>query len=168
MPTAPHPATLSPDALLAQCEVRRLRRSGPGGQHRNKVETAVALVHKPTGVRAEANEQRSQARNQAKALHRLRVRLALEVRAEPNVAASPLWRVRTERGPLRVNPDHEDFPSLLAEAIDQLAGSAWDDRRTAERLGVSRSALLRLLRSEPTALRMLNTQRELAGLPPLV
>ena len=36
-----HPAALPFDALLKECEVRRLRRSGPGGQHRNKVETAV-------------------------------------------------------------------------------------------------------------------------------
>ena len=58
--------------MIAECNVRRLRRSGPGGQHRNKVETAVSLHHLPTGVSAEASERRSQAQNHAMALFRLR------------------------------------------------------------------------------------------------
>ncbi len=75
-----HPATASPQQLWAECEVRSLRRSGRGGQHRNKVETAISLHHLPTGVRAEASERRSQAQNRSQALFRLRVNLALEVR----------------------------------------------------------------------------------------
>ena len=91
-----HPAAGSPEHLLAQCDVRRLRRSGPGGQHRNKVETAVSLRHLPTGVRAEASERRSQAQNQAVALFRLRVNLALEVRRPcgPDCVPSALWQSR--------------------------------------------------------------------------
>ena len=69
-----HPACLPIDELLAQCDVRHERRSGPGGQHRNKVATAVVLTHRPTGVRAEANERRSQAENHAEAVRRLRLR----------------------------------------------------------------------------------------------
>ena len=59
------------EQLLAECDVRASRRSGPGGQHRNKVETAISLHHLPTGVRAEASERRSQAQNQTQALFRL-------------------------------------------------------------------------------------------------
>ena len=91
-----HPAADSPEQLLAHCDVRRLRRSGPGGQHRNKVETAVSLHHLPTGVRAEASERRSQAQNQSVALFRLRVNLALEVRRPcgPDNVPSLLWQSR--------------------------------------------------------------------------
>src|SRR4051794_13878872 len=72
-----HPACVPTAALLLQCEVRRQRRSGPGGQHRNKVETAVVLVHGPTGIRGEASERRSQTQNLKVAVQRLRVKLAI-------------------------------------------------------------------------------------------
>ena len=72
-----HPAALPDDDLLSICNETRTRRGGPGGQHRNKVETAVVLQHRPTGLNAEANERRSQADNRRVALQRLRLRLAI-------------------------------------------------------------------------------------------
>jgi protein subunit release factor B len=67
---------LPDDELLAQCEMQAHRAGGPGGQHRNKAETAVRLVHRPTGVVAEGKDQRSRAQNLAAALGRLREKLA--------------------------------------------------------------------------------------------
>lgn len=67
---------LSDEALLAQCEVQAHRASGPGGQHRNKAETAVRLVHAPSGVTAEGKDERSRAQNLRIALGRLREKLA--------------------------------------------------------------------------------------------
>jgi ribosome-associated protein len=61
--------------LLAQCEVQAHRAGGPGGQHRNKAETAVRIVHRPTGVAAEGKDQRSRAQNLTAALGRLREKL---------------------------------------------------------------------------------------------
>src|SRR3989442_8957319 len=75
-----HPAGLDPEALNAECEFRATRRSGPGGQNRNKVETAVILTHRPTGIRAEASERRTQGENRRAARFRLRIELALTVR----------------------------------------------------------------------------------------
>jgi peptide chain release factor 1 len=66
---------LDDDALLAQCEVQAHRASGPGGQHRNKAETAVRLVHLPTGVTVEGKDERSRTSNLRIALQRLRDRL---------------------------------------------------------------------------------------------
>lgn len=158
-----HYAALSPEELLRQCTVRRTRRSGPGGQHRNKVETAVVLVHDPTGVVAEANERRSQAENRQMALFRLRVNLALEVRC-PSVAPSPAWQSRCRGGRIAINPRHDEFPTLLAEALDCLADSRDDVPRAAERLGCTPTQLVKLLKEEPRAVAALNSRRAAAGL----
>jgi protein subunit release factor B len=67
---------LDDDVLLAQCEVQAHRASGPGGQHRNKAETAIRLVHLPSGVTAEGKDERSRTQNLRIALQRLREKLA--------------------------------------------------------------------------------------------
>ena len=59
------------EKLARACLFEFHRASGPGGQHRNKVETAVRVLHVPTGVRARASERRSQAQNRSEALRRL-------------------------------------------------------------------------------------------------
>ena len=66
---------LDDDTLLAQCEVQAHRASGPGGQHRNKTETAIRLVHTPSGITAEGKDQRSRTQNLRAALGRLREKL---------------------------------------------------------------------------------------------
>jgi len=70
-----------PDAaLLAECEESFFVGGGPGGQHRNKTESAVRLVHPATGVTVTATERRSQPQNRSAALARLRARLELLAR----------------------------------------------------------------------------------------
>jgi hypothetical protein len=134
------------------------------------VETAVVITHTPTGVRAEASERRSQAANLAKATFRLRVELALQVRSPSEVAApspSDLWIRRAAGRRITVNPEHEDFPALLAEALDVLAGCDWSPADAGEFLGVSSSQVVKLLKLEPKAAMLLNVERQARGLPPL-
>jgi hypothetical protein len=164
-PQMSHPASWSVDRLLAQCSVARTRRSGPGGQHRNKVETAVVITHRPTGVRAEASEQRSQAANLARATFRLRVKLALCVRTLPEAAPTSLWSQRVAGRRMTVNPLHASFPALLAEALDVLAVKDWAPAAAGEFLGVSGSQIMKLLKLEPEALMLLNRERRKLGLP---
>jgi protein subunit release factor B len=82
--------SLPAPALLAECEVSVFIGGGPGGQHRNKTESAVRLVHLPTGITVTATERRSQLRNRDAALERLRERLApLAVRPKPRRPTRP-------------------------------------------------------------------------------
>ncbi len=164
-----HPAALEPEALLRICSERRARRSGPGGQHRNKVETAVVLKHEPTGIEAEANERRSQAENRQVALFRLRVRLAVEFRTvrSPESVPSDLWKSRCSAGRVSVNPTHPDFPAILAEALDVLAMCEFDHSIAATSLSCTGSQLVKLLKDERSAFERLNQERVTRGMPRL-
>lgn len=164
--TSRHPADLAGDVLVAQCETRRTRRSGPGGQNRNKVETAVVLLHRPTGVGAEANERRSQAENLRVALFRLRVNLALGVRRPlgPDAVPSALWTSRCRQGRIVVNPGHDDFPALLAEALDFAAAWGHDLKGASDALGCTTSQLVKFLKTEPRAFHSVNVARRELGL----
>ncbi|HID77894.1 MAG TPA: peptide chain release factor-like protein [Planctomycetaceae bacterium] len=164
-----HPVLLRDEELAQQCEMEFLRRSGPGGQHRNKVETAVRLRHRPTGVEAEASERRTQAANRRVAMERLRVNLALEVRLPrpPTAPPSPLWQSHCPRGRIRISRRHAEFPALLAEALDVVAAADIDLRLAAQRLGTTPSQLVKLFRKEPRALALVNRWRLRRGLSPL-
>ncbi len=107
------------DALLAECRVETFRSGGPGGQHQNVTESGVRLVHLPTGVRASSRTERSQHRNRALALERLRTKLeALHRKAKPRVKTKvprvqkarrrEAKRKRGEKKRLRKRPDVED------------------------------------------------------------
>lgn len=163
---ASHPSALPVEKLLSDCDIRFTRRSGPGGQHRNKVETAVMLLHRPTQVSAEASERRSQAENRQEAVFRLRLRLAIEKRlavASP-FHASTLWSSRCRQGKVAVNPRHEDFPALLAEALDVIAGCGSDVKAAADCLACTPSQLTKFLKLESRAIGAVNQARERQGL----
>lgn len=166
MSAALHPACLSWDELRARCQETRTRRSGPGGQHRNKVETAIVLLDQVTGISAEAGERRSQAENRKVAVFRLRLNLALQVRTElPETNdLSELWKSRCRNGRISVSSTHDDFPAILAEALDAILVADWDVSLASERLSATTSQLIKLLKQEPRALGLVNAERRQRGL----
>jgi RF-1 domain len=157
-----HPVYLTDEELLKECDLTRGRSSGPGGQHRNKVETAVVITHTPTGVSGQASERRSQIENKRVALKRLRLNLAAQVRSQPSeVPAQPseLWQSR-RRGSLIVCSDkHRDFPLLLAEALDAIACADWEPKPAADQLGISTSQLIKFVKNHRRAFENWNSER---------
>ncbi len=73
---SPHPTyDTDPKVLRKQVVIETYRSRGPGGQRKNKVETAVRLRHLPSGMTVVATEHRSQAENRKLAFERLHKRL---------------------------------------------------------------------------------------------
>jgi hypothetical protein len=164
-----HPAAWPVDRLLERTRMTRTRRSGPGGQHRNRVATAVVLRHEPTGVEASASERREPEANRKVAVRRLRTALALKHREPVDLHQDPsdLWRRRVREGRIEINPKHADYAAMLAEALDWLAAYRWEVKFVAEQFGTTVSQLVRFLKHEPEALGLVNEQRRLAGKKPM-
>lgn len=161
-----HPVLLSDDELLRDCVVRHGRRRGPGGQHRNKTESAVVIIHTPTGVEGQAAERRSQFDNHRMAVKRLRLNLALQVRSTELANSSPsaLWCSRRHDDRIACNSDHADFPVVLAEALDVIMEHQAHISGAALQLGITPSQLIKLLKQEPRAFAGVNTARRERGL----
>lgn len=105
--------------LLTECEVETFRASGKGGQHVNTTDSAVRLRHRPTGLVVSCQDERSQHRNKAICLHRLRRKItALNRRPPPRIPTRMPKAVRKRildtkkrRGhkkTLRGRPKHEE------------------------------------------------------------
>jgi hypothetical protein len=148
--------------LLRQCREERYKSSGPGGQRKNKVTTAVRLRHEPSGVTVQAEEFRFLEDNRRRALKRLRERIAIEVREpfDPAAPALPPELARYVRdGRLAVNPKNPHYPLVLASALDALAAAGWRYAPAAAALGVTTSQLLKLLESGREAWRWILERR---------
>jgi hypothetical protein len=153
--------------LLAECEIHLHRTGGPGGQHRNKVSSAVRLVHRPSGATATASERRSQHENKSNALARLREALALYARAPLPERCTWPPSVQVRGGRLKVGADNPGVYHVLGLVLDALAAHAGVHQDAAGYLGVTPSSLARFLGDYPKALTEANRIRAARGLPPL-
>uniref|UniRef100_A0A2C9JSR3 Peptide chain release factor domain-containing protein n=1 Tax=Biomphalaria glabrata TaxID=6526 RepID=A0A2C9JSR3_BIOGL len=71
----PQPSEVDIDIQPNELRIETFRCSGPGGQHVNKTDSAVRIIHLPTGTVSECRQERSQIKNKETAMKNLKIKL---------------------------------------------------------------------------------------------
>jgi len=106
-----HRVPVPPSSVeIREADIRfeTMRAGGPGGQHQNTTDSAVRATHVPTGLTATARDGRSQHRNKAIAVQRIRDLASMRHSMEADAAQRREWldRIAVERGnPVRTYRD---------------------------------------------------------------
>ncbi len=142
---------LDDEALLKQCKEDRYKSGGPGGQRRNKVETALKLHHEPSGASVHANDSRYLQRNRLSAVRHLRERIAIESRSPFSLETPNIPGEFTEHiGPKRtfsINRKNVVYPIIVATSLDALEAADGSYAKAAKALGVTTSQLVKFLKA---------------------
>ena len=86
------------EELARDCDVQAFRASGPGGQCVNTTDSAVRMVHRPSGISVTSRESRSQFRNRQLCLRKLRAEFARRAAApKPRRATKPSRAAKERR-----------------------------------------------------------------------
>ncbi len=122
---------------MEDLEITTHKSSGAGGQHVNKTESAIRVLHKPTGIVVDCQNERSQVQNKAKAIEILKARLSAMEKQKAEEAQSTARRsqigtgdrserIRTYNYPQGRVTDHRiglslyDLPSFLNGNLDAM------------------------------------------------
>jgi hypothetical protein len=156
-------------ALLAECDVDTYRASGPGGQKRNKTDSAVRLRHRPSGLIVIAEESRSQPENKARAVRRLRKAMAVRLRRSVDGENVPPEAVACidRRGRLDVGQRDARYLPAVAAVLDLFVAHKGSMADTAKHLGISTGNLSSFLTEDEDVYVEANRLRASFGLKPL-
>lgn len=150
---------LDDQTLLRQCDVHAYKASGPGGQRRNKVATAIRVVHKPTGLKAHADESRYQVENKRRAIARIRMSIACGFRRPaktdplqiPPVVAECIFTPRkAATGAVRrlaVGRKDRRFWQVAAFLLDLLAACGGRVSRASAALGITTANFVAMVKT---------------------
>ncbi len=147
---------LTLEELARLCRVESFRGVGPGGQKRNKTETAVRVTLESEGLSAFDDQTRSQHQNKHHALRKLRLLIALNCRQVPGPWTAPV-----------PSPNSPAWETWLGAAIDALEEKQYHLAEAAALLGCSTNQLAKNLGQRPAVWQFLNQQRQQRGLSPL-
>ena len=148
---------LTDQELMEQCVLDKFRASGPGGQKKNKTDSAVRIRHVSSGLVGLSSESRSQHINRVYALRRLRLKIALTLRSNPPNVRSELEKFvqQTKNSSFTLNTRNSKYSIIVASLFDELSANNWKVSLTAKKIGVTSSSLNKFLRSNPELWRAL-------------
>lgn len=161
-------SSLTDEQLLRDCHFQTYRASGPGGQNRNKVESAVRLLHRPTGLQVTATESRSQHENRVRALKRMRAALALRVRRPfPDAVPGTVSDCIGPDGRLAVGRRDSRYLPCASALLDLLQASQGRVSQAAKRLRITTANLSHFLTGDDEVMAEANRIRAVFALKPL-
>ena len=149
---------LTDQELMEHCVLDRFRASGPGGQKKNKTDSAVRIRHIESGLIGLSSESRSQHVNKTYALRRLRLKIALTLRDNNQNDHIELKKFIQQTGTKTFTLNIRDplYPIIVASLFDELSVNNWKISVTAKKIGITSSTLNKFLRSNPEVWRVLH------------
>lgn len=148
---------LTDQELMKQCVFDRFRARGPGGQKKNKTDSAVRIRHISLGLIGLSSESRSQHVNRIYALRRLRLKIALTLRNNDQDDQIELEKFvqQMKTTSFALNIRDPRYPIIVASLFDELNANDWKISITAKKIGITSSALNKFLRSNSEVWRAL-------------
>jgi len=156
---------ISDDELLRRCDASSSSTHGPGGQHRNQVESAVRLRHRASGLVVQCEEHALRSQNRQQALARLRLRLAIQDPAPVDTAVLDRHRDGLR---LRIANDDQNLPQVAAVCLQTLNRAQGSLAEAALMLGLSTAQLTKALSIDKEIRAAADAIRRQAGLGPLL
>ena len=152
---------LDDSQLLRLCRMSTLRRPGPGGQKKNVTDSAVRLRLTGENIEATAGESRSQHTNRANALNRMRLEIALRLRA--TVEGDFISNLEY-LDYMTSNDKNKDYPEIIALIFDYLAENNWDPRLLGKEMNIGQKAVLKIIEKDRRAIRALTEAKQTSSL----
>ncbi len=136
--------------LEKACRLDFFKASGRGGQKRNKTSNAVRFTHEPSGIAVSDCSGRSQHKNRATALKKLRYQIALQVRV---ISGTPPVR-------LDVGLSNDEYPIFTAHILDILNDNEFIISQAAQFLELSTSKLIKILQRDKILWQLVQSFKE--------